>query len=134
MATELSPNSDTNLTTLLSGIIKDAQHLFAQQVELVRTELHADLLRTKQATQVIAIGVGVGLVATTLLSLALVHFLMWLTVWPVWVCYAVVGGLLAVIAGTFLGAGIRKFQSFNPLPDESLAGLKENLEWKTHLT
>jgi hypothetical protein len=28
--------------------------------------------------------------------------------------------------------GMGKFNSFNPLPDETLQTMKENLEWKTN--
>lgn len=134
MAMEAPPNAEPNLTTLVAGIINDAQNLFHQQVELVRTEIQGDLKRTKDASQVLAIGAGAAIVAVILLALMCVHLLAWATTWPLWICYGVVGGVLGVIAGAFILTGVKKFQSFNPLPDESLEGLKENLQWKTNPT
>jgi hypothetical protein len=49
-----------------------------------------------------------------------------------WACYAIVGGLLTLGGGLLVLAGKKKFDSFNPLPDETAKNIKENLEWITN--
>jgi hypothetical protein len=132
MDNNLQAPPEPSLTALVSGIIADGQELFKQQLELVRTEISSDLRKTKEAAQALAIGFGIGAVAVVLLTFMLVHLLHWATEWPVWTCFGIVGGLLAVVAGALCLGAIKRFQSFNPLPDESYQAIKENLQWKTN--
>ncbi|HXG11522.1 MAG TPA: phage holin family protein [Gemmataceae bacterium] len=140
MANELqtpSP-SEPNVTALVTGIINDAQELFKQQLALVRAEIKSDLEKTKDAARSLAIGAAVAMLAVVLLSLMLVHLLHWATALPsgeprlpLWVCYLLVGGIFAGVGGALVVAGVRKLESFNPLPDQSVEALRENLQWRT---
>lgn len=131
MANELhSPTDQQSMTTLVTGIINDAQELFQQQLALTRREIQDDLRKTRDALVSLAVGAGVAALACILLGMALAHLLDWL--WPelpLWGGFAIVGGVLAVAGGALLYLGIHKFQSFNPLPDESAQALRENVQW-----
>jgi hypothetical protein len=133
MPHDVQSPSEVQLSTLVSGIINDAQELFKQQLALLRTEIKADFQKSRNAVQALAIGAGVGVIALILLSLMLVYLLHWASELSLWACFGVVGGAFAVLAGALILAGIKKFQSFNPLPDQSLQALKENLQWTTNL-
>jgi hypothetical protein len=58
-------SGEPSVTSLVTGILGDAQELIKQQIALVRTEVHDDLRRTKEAvSMVIRLGIvclGVGL-------------------------------------------------------------------------
>ena len=70
----------------------------------------------------------------------LVHLLHWLTLargpdrstrlkLPLWACFGIVGLVFGVIGGALVMSGIRKFQSNNPLPDQTAQTIKENVQW-----
>jgi hypothetical protein len=54
--------------------------------------------------------------------------------WPLWVCFALVGGVFAVLGGGLAVLGREKLSTKNVLPEESAKALTENLEWKTKPT
>jgi hypothetical protein len=48
---------------------------------------------------------------------------------PLWGCYGIVAAVFLVAGGCIAFVGKKKFDSFNPLPEESAQVLKENIEW-----
>jgi hypothetical protein len=134
MATDVRTASDRSLTVLVRGILDDINALLKQQMALLRCEIRADLRQTKQAVLSFAVGLGVCVFAGLSLWLMLVHLLHWAAALelPLWACYGITGGTLALVGGVLLYAGARKFQSFNPLPHESVQAMKENLQWMTN--
>jgi hypothetical protein len=122
------------VTTLVTGIINDAQELMKQQVALVRTEIADDFRKTKEGAVSLAFGAGSAFLAAVFVCLTVVYLIAWAAPnLPVWACFAIVAGALVVVSAGLLVAGKKKFDSFNPLPDQSLEGIKENLQWKTNL-
>ena len=118
--------SGPSMTGLLSGIIKDGQDLLKQQLHLFQVELRNDLKRTTRASVALIIGgLLAGLGAFFLLvMLALALHQNWPNAISLWGGFGIVGGILLLV-------GKKKFDSFNPLPDQTLEGLKENIQWKT---
>src|SRR5262249_31061290 len=107
--------------------------------------IRQDFRKTQEASLLLGVGVGVCGLASVLLCTMLALLLHWLTIpsdsplrdpagIPLWGCFALVGAILAVVGGILAYAGVKKFQSFNPLPDQSVAALQENLQWTTHPT
>jgi microsomal dipeptidase-like Zn-dependent dipeptidase len=129
MATDLqSPTEQQNMASLVTGIMNDAQDLFKQQVNLVRQEIKEDFRKTKEASIPMAIGLwlaGTGiflLCVTAALGLAAAGL-------SYWASFAIVGTVVTLAGAGLTFAGKKKFESFNPLPDQSAEALKENLEW-----
>jgi len=133
MSNELQSPPDSSVAALVKGIINDAQELFKQQFALTRREIQEDLRKTRDAALPLAIGLGVAFVGGVMLLITLPLLLHWLwPVLPLWAAFAIVGGLCAVVGGVLSYVGIKKFQAFNPLPDESFEVLKENVQWITN--
>jgi len=140
MATEVQTNSEPGIASLLKGIVNDFRDLIKQQFQFARTELKADLKKTGEASLLLAIGVGAAFLGTVVLVLMLVHLLHWLTLpadvelagLPLWACYGIVGGLITATGVVLLLTGKAKLNSFNPLPDQTLQSIKENIEWTTN--
>jgi high-affinity Fe2+/Pb2+ permease len=136
MANEVqSPPEAQSLTTLVTGILNDAQELTKQQLNLIRTEIQEDFRKTKEGALTLSIGAGIGYIGGVFLCLTVVYLLEWAAHpnLPLWACFAIVTGIILVVSAGLLVAGKKKFDSFNPLPDQSLQGLRENLQWKTNL-
>jgi hypothetical protein len=120
------------MTTLVSGIIADALHLIQQQLAMFRQEIRDDLRKSRDAALWLAVGIGITLIGSVLLLVMLPLLLQWAAPeLPLWACFGMVGGVLAAVGWVLVYAGVKKFESFNPLSDKSIAAFKENLKWTT---
>lgn len=132
MANEVIHGSEPSVTGLVTGILTDAQELIKQQLALFRAELQADLQKTKEIALSLVIGLSILFLGGILLSIMLALLLNW--IWPplpVWACFGLIGALLIGAGAAFCYAGKKTMDSFNPLPDQSVEALKENVQWIT---
>jgi len=131
MATNVQTD-DTNMTSLLRGIVDDAQELVKQQFALFKAEVREDSRKTQEATTILGIGALLSFAGILVLCFAAAHLLHYavptveLGVW-----YLIVGGVVTALGGGLAYAGYAKFRSFNPLPDKTAKALSENLTWPT---
>ena len=116
-----------SVTGLVTGIVNDTQELLKQHLELFRTEVKEDFTKTKQAVIPLTIGVVVMGVAALLLCFTLVYLLHWAAAphLELWHAFAIVTGVFLLAGGALVYAGKKKFDSFNPLPDETL----KEIQW-----
>jgi len=132
MATNVHSDHDVSLTSLVTGIVNDVQELMKQQFALFQAELKEDMRKTAEASTALGVGMAVTLVGSILLCFTLVYLLSWaFPTAPLWVWFAVVGGVVTAVGAGLVYTAYVKFHSFNPLPDKTAQALKENLEWKT---
>jgi len=126
--------NEPSLSGLVGGIIDDAQRLIEQQITLLKHDVRKDIQHAKNTAVLLGAGVGVLAAAGLLLLFMLVHLLEWLTRpdLPLWACYAIVGGALALVGGIVLYLGKKKLDALNVVPEESAEALKENLQWQTN--
>lgn len=120
-----------SVTSLVSGIINDAQTLLRQQAEMLKAEVREDFKRSKRAAEFGAVGI----VCTTVGALGLITALAYLLheqyQFAMWASWGIVGGLF-LIAGVALGGfSYVLLERFNPLPDKTFNALKENITWQT---
>jgi hypothetical protein len=135
MTTNLHPETEQGVGELVSGIIQDAQSLISQQFTLFKHEIRQDFRNLREGMIILGVATGVLLVAFMLLGFTLAHLISYLAPsWPLWVCFALVGGVFAVLGGGLLLLGRQKLRTKNVLPEESAKALTENLEWKTKPT
>lgn len=132
MPSGTATGNGASLTGLVTGILSDAQDLMKQQVALLRTEIREDFRKTKEAGLTMIGGAICAAVGGLLLCLMVVYLLHWATELPLWGCFAIVGGLLSLVGAALIWAGKAKFETFNPLPDQSAEALKENVQWMTN--
>jgi hypothetical protein len=138
MANEVQASPDQSTTSLVKGIISDFGDLIRQEVRFARAEVKADLQKTTEAATVLAIGVGTLALGVLLLAVMLVYLLYWLANQsgtdpannlPLWACFGIVSAIFLATGSALTWLGYRKFESFNPLPDETAQTVKENVEW-----
>jgi len=120
---------ESSMTGLVAGIIDDVQRLMGQQLKLFRREVQDDVAKVLEAMILLGVGAAAAVVAGILVAFGIAH---WMSAafpnLPLWACYSIVGGVLAVLGGALLIAGTRLLDSFNPLPDESAEAMKENVQ------
>jgi len=137
MITEPRSTADASTTSLLSGIISDFGDLIKQEIRFAQAEFKSDLSKTREAATALGIGVGVASLSGLLLAWMLVHLLHWATLpaesdpakLPLWACFGIVGAVFGAVGGGLILSSLKKFQSFNPLPDKTAQSLKENVQW-----
>jgi hypothetical protein len=139
MANEVQASAETSSTTgLVRGIINDMGDLIRQEMRFARTEFRSDLRKSKEAVTVLALGVGTAVLGVFLLAVMLVFLLHWLTFpagyhdpgnIPLWGCFGIVSAVFLITGTALIWLGYKKFESFNPLPDETAKTVKENVEW-----
>jgi peptidoglycan biosynthesis protein MviN/MurJ (putative lipid II flippase) len=133
MSSDLHTDSGATATQLLSGIVSDAQDLMKQQLALFRSEVREDFQKTKQATLLMVGGLVIAQLAAMLVCWMFVHLLAAsFPDIPLWACFGIVGGVLALIGGGLALASMSIFKSFNPLPDQTAQSVKENVQWMTN--
>jgi len=137
MATEAQAPTEPGMTSLVKGIVSDLGELIKKQLQFAGAELKADARKTWEASRMMAIGAGVATLGVVVLTFMLVHLLHALTAppatdpagLPLWACHGIVGGVFLVTGTAVVFAGKGKLESFNPLPDQTVQTMKENLEW-----
>ena len=132
-------SAEQSTTGLLGGIINDFGDLIKQEIRFAKAEFKSDLTKAREAATALAIGVGVASLSGLLLALdagppaTLVDLPAGQTLdpakLPLWACFGIVGLVFGVIGGVLVMSGIRKFQSNNPLPDQTAQTIKENVQW-----
>jgi hypothetical protein len=144
MANEVqAPPDEASMTGLTRGIINDVSDLIRQEVRFARTEIKADLQKTQQAVTLMGVGSAIAVIGAILLAFMMVHLLHWLSLpatpegtdparLPLWGAFGIVTAVLLGIGSVVAWMGYQKFNSFNPLPDQTAQTVKENVEWITN--
>jgi hypothetical protein len=139
VATDIREPQDATVTGVIRGIVDDFQKLITQQLRLFRAEVQSDWTKTKQAGLPILCGLGGLALSGILFALTLVHLLHWAmspagadpAAIPLWGCYGLTCAFFGLVGGGLTWWGIARFQTFNPLPDETARALEENVQWLT---
>jgi len=131
-ATMTPPPEGQTVTELVSGIIRDGQELIKQQVALARAEIKADFHRGVRAATLLGVGVFALVPAAFLLCNMLVYLLHELGGLSLWASYGIVGGAFALLGAVLVAVGVQRFRSFNPMPDQTVDEIKENVRWMTN--
>jgi len=127
---QTGPEQPHTVTGLVSGIVTDTQELCKQQIALLKHEVREDLRKTRDAALALGAGVGVLALGVVFLMTALALLLAWaIPGLPVWGGFGILAVVLIIGGLVLLLAGKRKFDSFNPLPNETAEALKENVQW-----
>jgi len=129
MATDLQ--HEPSVAQLVSGIIDDAQRLMAQHAELLKADIRKDLHDAKEAGYSLGIGGGLLGAGGLLLLFMVAHFLNWMWEIPLWGGYGITGAVLALAGGLLFFRGQQQMDKINPLPENSIEAVKEDLQWKT---
>jgi uncharacterized membrane protein YqjE len=123
--------SEPTVTSLLSGIVNDAQELIKQQLQLFKHELKDDMKRAQEALPSLGLGVVVAVTACFLLGLTLAHLLAWaVPAIPLWGCYAITTVVFGVVGCILLYFAKKNLESL-PMSRQAAEATQENVEWLT---
>jgi hypothetical protein len=121
-----------SMTSLVTGIINDAERLVRQEVLLARREMQAELDKAKVASVALAIGAG-GCLLTGVALFGMVVALLNLVL-PLWASFLIVGAVLAVAAGIAMTIGVQQVRRISVVPPQTAETLRENAQWLQNQT
>lgn len=98
-----------------------------------RQEITENLLQYRTGVILLALAFGFVILGVFVLMILLVLVIAALTGVPGWVVSLVILLLLVALAALFAWRGILKIQATNFTPDETIAAVKEDLEWAKRL-
>ena len=128
---ESEPNSANKLgiPSLVGGIFQDGIDLLTKELAAVRLEIREELEKAKAAVLLMAVGGGALMVGIFLLCLMLVHLLQSLTGWELWICYAVIGAVLALAGIVTLYSAKQRAADTSLIPTDSVKEAKGDAQW-----
>jgi hypothetical protein len=129
-----APGSEPTVTSLLSGIVKDAEELVKQQLLLFRHELMADVTRAKEGLPSLGAGVVLVLAAILFLGTTVALLITWAAGgdahFPLWVSFLIVTAVYGLAGLGLLYFAKKNLESLG-MSKQATEATKENVEWLT---
>lgn len=123
---------DASVGELLSQVTSDVQTLFRQEVELAKTEVRQEAIKTGKAAGMYG---GAGFAGyMTLLFLSLAAVLGLANVMDGGWAALIVTAVWAVAAAVFYARGRARMRTVSPMPEKTVETMKENTQWARHPT
>ena len=118
---------DKSLSELFSTMTSDLSTLMRKEVELAKVETKEEVSRAGKAGGMLGGGAFAGYFALLFLSFALAWLLdEWM---HTALAFLIVGLLYAVVAAVLVVRGRARLQSVNPVPQQTVETLKEDVQW-----
>jgi len=117
---------DRSLGDLFSEMTQQLQVLMRKEIELARVETKEQLSLAGKTGAIFGALAVVGLLAAVILAMAAAYGLA--EVMPVGLAFLIVGAVLAVVALILLQAGKKRAAALRPMPAQTLATVKGDVE------
>jgi hypothetical protein len=105
-----------SVTATIMGAAADAKELLTAEIKLTKLEFQRELTKAKSAAVTVAIGAGLALLGAISLVFMLVHLLLAFTMLPLWACFGIVGGALALFGALLATSGKIKSKEVHVVP------------------
>jgi hypothetical protein len=123
-------NQERAISDVLQDILRNLQEIVRSEVRLAKVEFRDEAKH--------AVSSAVWLAAGTIGALSAWAFGLWSiafalsTRMPMWGATLVIGAVLACAAAVLIAGGVRRVKRINPVPERTIATIKENVEWIRH--
>jgi Putative Actinobacterial Holin-X, holin superfamily III len=124
-------NNKAGIPSLIGGIFQDGIDLLTKELAAARLEIREELEKGKSAVALMAVGGGALLLGILFLCLMLVHLLQSLSGLELWICYAIVGAVLALAGIITLYSAKQRVATTTLVPTDSVQDAKEDARWIT---
>jgi hypothetical protein len=121
-------NGDESIGELVGLIAADVRNLVTSEIEMAKVELRDEAKRAGRAAGMLGAGSFIAYLAILLLSFAAAWGLAeWLD--SPGLGFLIIGVIYAVIAAVLLMQGRNRLREVHPVPEETIATLKEDVQW-----
>lgn len=120
---------DPSLSRLVGSLVDDTRELVRKEIELARAELADELRKARQAGIAVGVGGAVAAVGALLLVIMVVQLLITFVGMAPWMAYMLVGGALTIVGVMALLAGLRRAQTIDPVPRETIDSVRKDVAW-----
>jgi len=124
--------TDRSIADVLQDVVRNLQEIVRAEVRLAKTELREEAVKAKPAGTLLGTGALFGLFAAFFFLLSAVYALT--RVMPDWAAALTVAALTAVVAASTLAAGKKRLTQVHPVPEKTVASIKESVEWAKRQT
>jgi uncharacterized membrane protein YqjE len=124
--------SDRSISEILQDVLRNLQSIVRSEVRLAKTEVGEELTKIKPAIVLLGIGAVCGLFGVLFLLLTTMYAIA--LALPLWASALVVAVVLIIITAITLKTGQKRMERVQPLPDKTIASMKENAEWARQQT
>jgi uncharacterized membrane protein YqjE len=115
------------LSEIVAAVIQNVQNIFRSEVRLAIVELKQKLRKSSKAVAFLAIAGLLGFLAACCLTTAFIVLLY--IVLPLWLAALLVFLAYAIAAGGAFVLGRMALEEIDPLPQQTIETLKDNLDW-----
>jgi hypothetical protein len=119
---------DRSIVDVIRTTIHDAQELVRAEIVLARTELRQEARRLGASIAIIAAAAVAALIAVIFLLTAVAWAIPLVLAWPAWTGFAIVGGVVLIVAIALAMVGRTRFNSGRHMP-LTLDTMKETMQW-----
>ena len=123
------PKPDRSLGELFGEMSSNLSTLIRKEMELARVELKDEARRAGKAGGMLGGAAFVGYLAVLLLSFALAWGLNDAFDNSGWLGFVIVGLVYGAVAAVLLAQGRNKLKEINPVPEQTVDTLKEDVQW-----
>jgi hypothetical protein len=129
--TRLEQARDPSISSLVSGILRDASDLISKEITAARLEMREELANAKSTVVLMGVGAACLLLGSILIAFTAVYALNEYTDLKLWACYAIVAGVALLAGISVLLAGKKRAAQTNLVPTTTIENAKEDARWIT---
>lgn len=118
---------ERTIADLLRDAVQHVQELFRAEAQLAKAEVRQEVRLAASSALPLATGALSAVSAWLLLLWAAVYGLA--EVLPMWAATVIMAAVTGVLGVLLLGVGVRRLKRVRPVPDRTVATMKENLAW-----
>ena len=119
---------DQSITDVIRTTLHDAQDLIRGEIALAKTELRQEVRRITAGAAALAAAAVAAILALVFVFTALATGLAAGVGWPVWAGFAVVGGVMLIVAAGLGMMGRSRIAAETRMPLTTQT-MKENMQW-----
>ena len=127
----LEEANQQSISSLVSGILRDASELISKEIMAARLEMKEELTKAKATAVLMGMAAVCLLLGAIVLLFAVVYLLDEYTELKLWACYAIVSGVLLLSGVGILLAGKKRAEQTNLVPTTTIENAKEDARWIT---
>jgi hypothetical protein len=116
-----------SITELFRDVMQDVGRIVRDEVQLAKAEFGEKTTRARSAAVPLAAAAGAAVFCAACIVTACIAALA--VAMPLWLSAVIMAMLLGAVAYQGYAVGTRKLRSLDPMPRQTIATVRQNIEW-----